>query len=196
MKRYKDIKTWGRLFDWATVPPPHSHHQPEAPSLKEPEKSVLIKDKNVIKVRIDLVMSCQEGHRALKHGDPRLATHSRHLLHFLVLCAQRVDWHLAWRSSLKNCSLWCCCCSSPRDLSPCRCHWDCRASGSLEKVVQLSGFVEAALASDKNFFHLFPRFSGFQLLIVYMVLKSDHLKWNWDDGVIANKERESAWKWT
>ena len=98
--------------------------------------------------------------------------------------------------SEKNCSLWCCCCSSPRDLSPCRCHWDCRASGLLEKVAQLSGFVEAALASDKNFFHLFHRFSGFRLLIVYMVLKSDHLKWNWDDGVIADKERESAWKWT
>ena len=153
-------------------------------------------DKRVIKVMADLVMSCQEGHRALKHGDPRLAPHSRHLLHFLVLCAQRVDWHLAWISSLINCSLWCCCCSSPRDLSPCRCHWGCRASGLLEKVAQLSGFVEAALASDKDFFHLFHRFSGFRLLIVYMVLKSDHLKWNWDDGVIANKERESAWKWT
>ena len=148
---WRDTKTWGRLFDLATVPPPHSHHQPEAPSLKEPGKSVLTNDQNVIKVRMDLVMSCQEGHRALKHGDPRLASHSRHLLHFLVLCAQRVDWHLAWISSLINCSLWCCCCSSPRDLSPCRCRWDCRASGLLEKVAQLSGFVEAALASDKNF---------------------------------------------
>ena len=47
-------------------------------------------------------MSRQEWHRALKHGDPRLAAHSRHLLHFLVLCAQRVDWHLARISSLKK----------------------------------------------------------------------------------------------
>ena len=118
-----------------------------------------------IKVRIDLVMSCQEWHRALKHGDPRLAAHSRHLLHFLVLCAQRVDWHLAWISSLIfNCSLWCCCCSSPRDLSPCRCHWDCRASGLLEKVAQLSGFVEAALASDKKKFPSLPSVSRFSAL--------------------------------